>query len=59
MLYGLHIEMLKKYAEEVAGEWNGDEAGIAEERASVARDVIEKCDELLPLVEEFNRLQQL
>lgn len=44
---------IKKYAEEVAGQWNGDESGRAEERADIANDIIEKIDELNQLLAEL------
>ena len=47
--------IIEKY-EKVAGEWNGDEAGIAEERASIANDIIGTAKELLSLIEEFENL---
>ena len=35
------IKEIKKYAEEIAGNWNGDESGLQEERAQLAQDVLE------------------
>lgn len=45
---------LRKEAEEISSNWNGDEPGYREEQASIANDIIEKVDELLVLIEELN-----
>lgn len=44
---------IKKYAEEIAGEWNGDESGIQEDKAHIAGEIIEKIDELNQLLAEL------
>jgi hypothetical protein len=46
----MDLKGIKKWAEEIAGEWNGDEAGSQEERAGQANEIIEKVDELIELI---------
>lgn len=45
---------LKKEAEEISGNWNGDDPGYAEDQAHIANDIIEKVDELLDLIKELD-----
>ena len=45
---------LRKEAETISGNWNGDNPGYAEEQAGIANDIIEKVDELLELINELN-----
>ena len=49
-------------AEEKAGNWNGKESGLAEEKASIASEIddmaleiIEACKEIQRLLEELNQ----
>lgn len=49
-----HLLKLKKEAEEISGNWNGDESGYQEDQAHIAEEIIEKVDELLKLINEFN-----
>jgi hypothetical protein len=35
------LEKLKEYAEDVAGQWNGDDSGIGEENADAALEILE------------------
>jgi hypothetical protein len=44
---------LTKAAEEVSGQWNGDMPGLAEDRANVANEIIEKCAELTELLKSL------
>ena len=44
---------VKAQAEHIASLWNGKNPGIDEDRAMIALEVIEKCDQLLNLVEEL------
>lgn len=48
------LKKLIKECEEIAGNWNGDEPGYAEEQAGIANDIIEKSNELLELINELN-----
>lgn len=48
------LEKLIKECEVIAGNWNGDESGYAEEQAGIANDIIKKSQELLALVNELN-----
>ena len=47
---------LKKDCEEISGNWNGDNSGLAEDKAHCAHDIIEKVDELVELINELNEL---
>lgn len=47
------IAELKEKMEQIAGEWNGDEAGLQEERAEIALDVITKLEEVEDLLAEL------
>jgi hypothetical protein len=40
------IKEIKLWARDIAGQWNGDEAGIEEERAYLASDIINKLKDL-------------
>jgi hypothetical protein len=52
----LEISTIQKWAEGIAGEWNGDESGSQEDRAMQAEDIIEKCKELKELLEGMENL---
>lgn len=45
-----------KWADEIAGEWNGDESGSQEDRAHQALDIIDKCNELKELISGMEEL---
>ena len=50
------LEILKRQQEKIAGNWNGKESGLAEDRAMLANDIIEKIkelEELLVTLEDF------
>ena len=42
----------KEHFEEIAGNWNGDESGLAEDNATHALEVLEHINGLLELIEE-------
>jgi hypothetical protein len=49
MNYQLHLDALadlEKEAGEISGSWNGDEAGLAEDRAHAADEIVGKVKEL-------------
>lgn len=49
-------QIIEEY-EKIAGDlWDGDEAGIGEDRANIASDIIGTAKELLNLLEEFENL---
>lgn len=48
------IGQIKKYAEEIASSWNGEDSGMAEDRAGWANEVLEKIAELEELLKELN-----
>jgi hypothetical protein len=50
----LDLKHISDYAEEVQGQWNGKESGRGEERADIAKDIIEKVAELRTLLAELN-----
>jgi len=50
------LEQIKKWAEEIQGNWNGDEAGSAEERAGQAGEILEKVAELEELIAGMDNL---
>jgi hypothetical protein len=45
------LTQLSTAAEQIAGQWNGDNPGRGEERAGVALEIIEKVKELRELME--------
>ena len=47
------LENIKNYLSDVAGAWNGEDAGIKEERANCALEGIEKIKELKEILEEL------
>lgn len=49
------MDKLKKEMEEIAGSWNGDESGLAEDRAHAALEVIEHIDAIEELLKELNQ----
>ena len=52
----MNLEQIKKWAEEIAGEWNGDEGGSQEERAGQANDILEAVENLQELIEGMENL---
>ena len=50
----LDLKHISEYAKEVQGQWNGKESGRGEERADIAKDIIEKVAELRALLAELN-----
>lgn len=50
------LQFLIKEFEEIAGEWNGDESGLQEERSTSAKEIAEKAQELRGLLDDFNDL---
>ena len=52
----MELNKIKKWAEEIAGEWNGDEPGRQEDRAHQATDILEKVAELEELIEGMDNL---
>ena len=50
------LERITKWAEEIAGSWNGDESGSAEDRAHQANDIIEACQNLQELLNGMEEL---
>lgn len=50
------LDILKKDMESISGNWNGKESGLAEDRAMLANDILEKIkelEELLITLEDF------
>jgi hypothetical protein len=48
--FSCYIAELQSYAESVSSQWDGDEAGVYEDRATTAQDIIEKCNEINKLL---------
>lgn len=43
------------HAEEIAGQWDGDESGIREDRAMIANDIMEAVKNLRELLSDLNQ----
>jgi hypothetical protein len=54
--YKLTVDDVIRWADHIAGEWDGDESGSLEDRAYQAQDIIEKCDELKELISGMEEL---
>jgi hypothetical protein len=50
------IKVIKKWATNIAGEWNGDESGQQEDRANCAGEILEKAEELEKLISEMDEI---
>jgi hypothetical protein len=50
----LDLKHISNYAEEIQGQWNGKDGLRAEERADIAKDIIEKVAELRNLLAELD-----
>ncbi len=53
-LLDLDLQKLIKDCEEIAGWWNGDNPGRAEDRAHIANDIIETSKKLQELLVELS-----
>lgn len=40
-------------AEQVMGEWNGDESGTLEDRSNVAQEIVDAATEIMALIKEL------
>jgi hypothetical protein len=47
------LKEIKEEAEQIAGEWNGDESGVLEDRANIAGDILEAIKNIEDLLEEL------
>jgi len=52
----LDLQGIKNWAEDISGEWNGDNPGSAEDRSHQATDIMEKVDELILLINGMENL---
>ena len=50
------LKKIKDWAEEISGEWNGDESGSQEERAGQANDILEAITNLEELIKGMEEL---
>ena len=50
------LKQMKEHFEEIAGQWNGDEAGSQEDKAHEANDITEMLDSLIKKIEDFENL---
>ena len=48
------LAKVRKDMEEIQGQWDGDESGVAEERAHAAGEVIEAIDSLLANIDALD-----
>lgn len=53
-LTGLDLDKLKQWAEDIQGQWNGKESGLAEDRSHCASEIVTKVGELEELLEEMS-----
>jgi hypothetical protein len=44
---------IRKEAMEIAGQWNGEDSGLAEDRAEKAQDILEAIQNLEELISEL------
>lgn len=51
-----NIKDIVEWADNIAGEWNGDEAGKGEDRANLANEIIHKATELEGLISDMEEL---
>jgi hypothetical protein len=47
------LEQIKAYAEKVAGNWNGEDAGMAEDRAMIANDILDAVKSIEELLAQL------
>ena len=50
------LDKVYKWAESISGSWNGDEAGLEEDRANQAQDIMEACENLQDLINGMDNL---
>lgn len=50
------LEQIKKWAEAIAGQWNGENSGSSEDRAHQANEILEKVGELEELIKGMDEL---
>lgn len=48
------LKLLIEEMEKEMGKWDGNEPGYREDQANIARDIIEKSNELIELINELN-----
>lgn len=53
-IYDTYLKQIRESAEEIAGQWNGDESGVMEEKATTANEIVEKCEEIQNLINYLN-----
>jgi hypothetical protein len=51
------LDGVKIWAESISGQWDGDNSGIEEDRATVAEDIVETVTKLEELIEELKELE--
>lgn len=54
--YILTLDFIKQECEETEAAWNGDEAGIMEDRAHAAHDALELIAQLEELLKELDMI---
>ena len=53
-LYDKILSDLIEEANQVAGQWNGDDSGRLEDLAHIANDIVEHAEKIQELLEEYN-----
>ena len=48
------LNEIKRTADDIMAQWSGDEGDKMEENAHISRDIIEKCEEIINLIETYN-----
>jgi len=46
-----HIKEMMLWADEISGDWDGDNPGIEEDRANLAEEITDKTEELHDLIQ--------
>ena len=54
-IYTVQLNGLKKECNAIEGMWNGDDKGNLEDKANVAHEIHQKCDEIINLLEELDK----
>lgn len=50
------LSTIKKWAEDIAGSWDGDKSGSLEDKAHQAQEILEKISELESLIDGMDDL---
>ncbi len=53
----MNLKEIIEYADEIAGQWNGDESGDQEDRAHIANEISDMCGDVIKLLQELEEIQ--